>query len=81
MLKITTEKLMLVAGIVWAIAGANIANIGLGAYRHDWGSVSYTHLDVYKRQGHFWWVSCRLRGRCVPSMDLWPTRWRRVIRG
>ena len=28
MLKISTNKLMLVAGIVWAIAGANIANIG-----------------------------------------------------
>ena len=44
MLKITTEKLMLVAGIVWAIAGANIANIGLGAYRHDWGWVIWALL-------------------------------------
>lgn len=36
-MKIATKKLLLVAGIVWAIAGANIANIGLTAYRHDWG--------------------------------------------
>ncbi|MEG1516985.1 MAG: hypothetical protein RR955_00420 [Raoultibacter sp.] len=35
-LKIPTDKLLLVAGIVWAIAGINIANIGLGAYVHDW---------------------------------------------
>lgn len=44
MLKISTNKLMLVAGIVWAIAGANIANIGLTAYRHDWGWVLWALL-------------------------------------
>ena len=44
MLKISTNKLMLVAGIVWAIAGANIANIGLTAYRHDWGWVIWALL-------------------------------------
>ena len=32
MLKISTEKLLLVAGIVWFVAGANILNIGIGAY-------------------------------------------------
>ena len=31
MLKISTEKLLLVAGIVWFIAGVNIANIGIAA--------------------------------------------------
>ena len=44
MLKISTDKLMLVAGIVWAIAGANIANIGLTAYQHDWGWVIWALL-------------------------------------
>lgn len=34
-MKITTEKLLLVAGIVWIIAGANIGNIGIGAIAHD----------------------------------------------
>lgn len=42
--KVTTEKLLLVAGIVWFIAGANIANIGLTAYRHEWGWLVWTLL-------------------------------------
>ena len=29
LLKVSTDKLLLVAGIVWLIAGANIVNIGL----------------------------------------------------
>ncbi len=44
MFKIATEKLLLVAGIVWTIAGANIANIGLTAYRNDWGWVIWALL-------------------------------------
>lgn len=36
MFKIANEKLLLIAGIVWVLAGANIANIGLGAYWHEW---------------------------------------------
>ena len=36
-MKIATDKLLLVAGIIWAIAGVNIALIGIGAYWHDWG--------------------------------------------
>ncbi len=32
MFKISTDKLLLVAGIVWFVAGANILNIGLSAY-------------------------------------------------
>lgn len=44
MLKISTEKLLLVAGIVWALAGANIVNIGLTAYRHEWGWVLWALL-------------------------------------
>lgn len=34
---ITTKKLLLVAGIVWFIAGSNIVNIGIGAYQHEAG--------------------------------------------
>lgn len=34
-MKISTEKLLLVAGFVWVIAGGNIANIGIGALTHD----------------------------------------------
>ena len=34
-MKISTEKLLLVAGFVWIIAGGNIANIGIGALTHD----------------------------------------------
>ncbi|RNL48443.1 hypothetical protein [Paraeggerthella hongkongensis] len=37
MLKISTEKLLLVAGIVWFIAGVNIANIGIAAYFNETG--------------------------------------------
>lgn len=37
MLKITSEKLLLVAGIVWFIAGVNIANIGVAAYLVETG--------------------------------------------
>ncbi|MEF9876203.1 MAG: hypothetical protein RRZ85_03575 [Gordonibacter sp.] len=44
MFKIATDKLLLVAGIVWAIAGANIANIGLGAFWHDWGWIAWALL-------------------------------------
>ena len=62
LLKVSTDKLLLVAGIVWLIAGANIVNIGLSAFLDETGwlfwvliggtllTVSYTHLDVYKRQ-------------------------------
>ncbi|MDO4289967.1 MAG: hypothetical protein Q4C41_01895 [Eggerthellaceae bacterium] len=39
MLRIPTEKLMLVAGVVWFLAGANILNLGVQAYLHDWGWV------------------------------------------
>ena len=54
LLKVSTDKLLLVAGIVWLIAGANIVNIGLSAFLDETGwPVSYTHLDVYKRQGLF----------------------------
>ncbi len=35
LMKISTEKLLLVAGIVWIIAGGNIANIGIGVIAHD----------------------------------------------
>lgn len=34
-MKISTEKLLLVAGMVWIVAGANIGNIGIGAIAHD----------------------------------------------
>lgn len=34
-MKISTEKLLLVAGIVWIVAGGNIANIGIGVITHD----------------------------------------------
>lgn len=37
MLKIPTGKLLLVAGIVWFIAGANIANIGISAFFQEAG--------------------------------------------
>lgn len=37
MFKIATDKLLLVAGIVWCIAGANIVNIGIGSFFHDYG--------------------------------------------
>lgn len=36
-LAIDTKKLLIVAGVVWLIAGANIVNIGLGAYAHEAG--------------------------------------------
>lgn len=39
MLKIPTDKLMLVAGIVWFLAGANIFKLGIEAYLADWGWV------------------------------------------
>lgn len=62
MLKISTNKLMLVAGIVWAIAGANIANIGLTAYRHDWGWVIWALLVgsaviFVLFHSRIWWAS------------------------
>lgn len=34
MMKIATDKLLLVAGCVWMLAGVNIAIIGLGAVAH-----------------------------------------------
>ena len=34
---IDSKKLLVVAGIVWFIAGANIVNIGAGAYAHESG--------------------------------------------
>ena len=37
MLKISTEKLLLVAGVVWLVAGLNIANIGIAAYFNETG--------------------------------------------
>ena len=37
LLKISTDKLLLVAGIVWFLAGANIVNIGLSAYLDESG--------------------------------------------
>ncbi|WP_101722351.1 hypothetical protein [Eggerthella timonensis] len=37
LLKVSTEKLLLVAGIVWFIAGANIVNIGLTAFLDETG--------------------------------------------
>lgn len=33
--KIPTEKLLLVAGVVWFVAGANIANLGIHAYFNE----------------------------------------------
>jgi len=35
--KVPTEKLLLIAGIVWSIAGLNIANLGITAYRRETG--------------------------------------------
>lgn len=37
MFKVSTEKLMLIAGVVWFIAGANILNLGVHAYMNSWG--------------------------------------------
>lgn len=37
LLKVSTEKLLLVAGIVWFVAGANIVNIGLAAFLDETG--------------------------------------------
>lgn len=37
MLKISTDKLLLVAGIIWFVAGVNIMNIGLAAYLMETG--------------------------------------------
>ena len=39
--------------LFWVVAAAVVASLGIGwlALR-DQGPVSYTHLDVYKRQGH-----------------------------
>ncbi|MEG0375120.1 MAG: hypothetical protein RR672_05750 [Raoultibacter sp.] len=42
--KIGTEKLLLVAGIVWMIAGFNIANIGIGAYLSEAGWIFWVSL-------------------------------------
>lgn len=42
--KIATEKLLLVAGIVWMIAGINIANIGIGAYLTEAGWIFWVSL-------------------------------------
>lgn len=39
MFKISTEKLMVVAGIVWLLAGANIFKLGIEAYLQSWGWV------------------------------------------
>lgn len=35
-MKISTEKLLLVAGCVWIVAGGNIANIGIGVVSHEY---------------------------------------------
>lgn len=37
LLKVTTDKLLLIAGIVWFLAGVNILNIGLSAYLNEAG--------------------------------------------
>lgn len=37
LLSVKTRRLVLVAGIVWMIAGFNIALIGLGEYTLNWG--------------------------------------------
>lgn len=44
MFKIAADKLLLVAGIVWVIAGVNIVNIGIGAYQHDYGWIFWLLL-------------------------------------
>lgn len=44
MLKIATDKLLLVAGIVWIIAGVNILNIGVSAYFLEAGWVFWVLL-------------------------------------
>ncbi len=41
-LKIATDKLLLVAGVVWSIAGINIANLGIQAYFKEEGWVFWT---------------------------------------
>lgn len=46
-MKISTEKLLLVAGIVWIVAGGNIANIGIGVIAHShlvWWTLALTLL-------------------------------------
>ena len=45
-MKVKKRTLLLLASIVWLIAGFNIIRIGILSYT----AVSYTHLDVYKRQ-------------------------------
>lgn len=37
MLKVSTDKLLIMAGIVWFVAGLNVMHIGLIAYQQDWG--------------------------------------------
>ena len=37
LLQVSSEKLLLIAGIVWLVAGLNIANIGLAAYLVETG--------------------------------------------
>lgn len=78
-MKISTEKLLLVAGFVWIIAGGNIGNIGIGALTHDhlvWWVLLGTlvvflmfHLFVFKKlvKKH----SERIRGFEEDKKQIW----------
>lgn len=78
-MKISTEKLLLVAGIVWIVAGGNIGNIGIGALTHDhvvWWVLLATlvvfllfHLFVFQKlvKKH----SARIRGFEEDKKHIW----------
>ena len=61
MKQILKENGGLPASILWTlaiVAGISVANLYynqplLNMIRHELGAVSYTHLDVYKRQVHY----------------------------
>ena len=38
-MKISTKKLLLVAGLIWAAAGLNILNLGIISYGADWSAI------------------------------------------
>lgn len=49
MLKVRADKLMVIAGVVWLLAGVNVAGLGVRAYLQDWG----------------WMLALLIAGSCV----------------
>ena len=61
-------------------SGADLAAVDFRIKRPSWSvSVSYTHLDVYKRQVHEWLFVRLARGRSGALDRSWSERWKALL--